>query len=101
MKSYVSQVNRFWVVVPPGRLDVLHSLQASLKVVSQKNGGLYIHKLLFLEPSEKNQQNKQFRWTDKMVSQLIECLAAYKSRMEYQNKDFNADKPVQYKEIRR
>ena len=38
---------------------------------------------------------------DKMVSQLIECLAAYKFRMEYQNKDFDAERPVQYKEIRR
>ena len=36
-----------------------------------------------------------------MVSELIECLAAYKSRMEYQNKDFDADRPAQYKEIRR
>ena len=33
--------------------------------------------------------------------QLIECLAAYKSKMEYQNKDFDTDRPVQYKEIRR
>ena len=38
---------------------------------------------------------------DKMVSQLIECLAAYEFRMEYQNKDFDAERPVQYKEIRR
>ena len=33
-----------------------------------------------------------------MVSQLIECLAAYKSKMEYQNKDFDVDRLVQYKE---
>ena len=38
---------------------------------------------------------------DKMVSQLTECLAAYKFRMEYQNKDFDAERPVQHKEIRR
>ena len=38
---------------------------------------------------------------DKMVSQLTEWLAAYKSKMEYYNKDFDADRPVQYKEIRR
>ena len=34
-----------------------------------------------------------------MVFQLIECLAAFKSKMEYQDKDFDADKPVQYKEM--
>ena len=44
--------------------------------------------------AKKNLKNKQFRWTDKMVSQLIECLAAYKSKMEYQNKDFDANRPV-------
>ena len=38
---------------------------------------------------------------EKMVSQLIECLAAYKFRMEYQSNDFDADRPVQYTEIRR
>ena len=36
-----------------------------------------------------------------MIFQLIECLAAYKSKMEYQNKDFGADRPVQYRKIRR
>ena len=36
-----------------------------------------------------------------MVSQIIECLTAYKSRMEHQNKDFDAGRPVQYKEMRK
>ena len=36
-----------------------------------------------------------------MVSQLIERLAAYISKMEFQNKDFDLDKPVQYNEIRK
>ena len=36
-----------------------------------------------------------------MVSQLTECLAAYKSRIEYQNNDFDVDRLVQHKEIRR
>ena len=48
---------------------------------------------------KKIRKNKQFRQTDKMVFQLIECLAAFKSKMEYQDKDFDADKPVQYKEM--
>ena len=36
-----------------------------------------------------------------MVSQLIKCLAAYKSKMEYHKKDFDVERPVQYKEIKR
>ena len=36
-----------------------------------------------------------------MVSQLIECLVAYKSKKEYQNKDSDAERAVQYKETRR
>ena len=55
----------------------------------------------FSNQAKENQKNKQFRWTDKMVSQLTECLPACKSRMEHQNKDFDAGRPVQYKEIRR
>ena len=51
--------------------------------------------------SKENQKEKKIWWTDKMVSQLIEYLAAYKSKMKYQNKYFDADRPMQYKEIRR
>lgn len=41
--------------------------------------------------NQKNKINKQINQrTEKMVSQLIECLAAYNSKMEYQNKDFDA-----------
>ena len=36
----------------------------------------------------------------KMVSWLIECLTAYKSQMEYRNKDFNAERPAKYKEMK-
>ena len=33
--------------------------------------------------------------------QIIEHLTAYKSKMEYQNKDFDAGRPAQYKEMRK
>ena len=33
-----------------------------------------------------------------MVSQFIQTLAAYKSKIEYQNKYFDAGRPAQYKE---
>ena len=51
--------------------------------------------------ANENKKNKTISMEEKMVSQLIECLAAYKSRMEYQSKDFDADRPVKYTEIRR
>ena len=36
-----------------------------------------------------------------MVSQIIECLTAYKFKMEYQNKGFDVGRPAQYKEMRK
>ena len=45
--------------------------------------------------------NRRFRWDkgDK-VSNQIRCLGNYKSQMEFDNKDFNADKVKQYESIR-
>ena len=52
--------------------------------------------------SQKKKENKtaRFRWNqgDK-VSDLIQCLAQYKSTMEY-NSDFSADKVKQYEAVR-
>ena len=96
-----SHVNRFCAIVPPRWFYVLHSFQASLKIVSQKSGGFTHTNFPSSNQAKESEKTKQFRWMDKMESQLIECLAAYKSRMEYQNKDFDAERPVQYKEIRR
>jgi len=44
---------------------------------------------------------KKFLWTSDLIENLIKCLSDYKTRMEFMNKDFNADKPRQYEEIRR
>lgn len=41
-----------------------------------------------------------FRWTMGMVEDLISCLADYKAKMEYQNLDFDANRPLQIKEVR-
>ena len=53
--------------------------------------------------SHKKEENKtaRFRWNqgDK-VSDLIQCLAQYKSTMEYNNSDFSADKVKQYEAVR-
>ena len=44
---------------------------------------------------------KQFSWTAKLVENLIKSLSDFKTRMEFTNKDFNGDKPLQYEEIRK
>ena len=36
-----------------------------------------------------------------MVGNLIECLKDYKVRMEFKGLDFDGDRPVQYKEVRK
>ena len=39
----------------------------------------------------------RFRWDkEQKVENLIRCLANYKTKMEFSNKDFNADKVQQY-----
>ena len=73
-----SHLNRFWAFVLPRRLYVLHSLQTSLKIVSFRNS------------SSSNQVEKVKK---KMVFRLTECLAAYKSKMEYQKHKWT--RPVQ------
>ena len=45
-------------------------------------------------------KKKNFRWTMGMVEDLVNCLADYKVKMEYQSLDFDADRPQQIKEVR-
>ena len=44
---------------------------------------------------------KKFLWTSDLIDNLIKSLSDFKTRMEFMNKDFNADKPRQYEEIRK
>lgn len=44
--------------------------------------------------------SKRFRWETDTVRQLIDCLLEYKSKMAYRNLDFDADKQIQYQELR-
>ena len=41
-----------------------------------------------------------FRWSSEMIQNLINCLTAYKAKMEYQAIDFDGDRAAQYKELR-
>jgi hypothetical protein len=57
------------------------------------------------ENSEKREESEnntaRFRWNQGgKVSDLIQCLAQYKSTMEYNNSDFSADKVKLYEAVR-
>ena len=52
-----------------------------------------------VEVSSKNSL-KRFRWETETVSQLIDCLLEYKTKMGYRNLDFDTDKQIQYQELR-
>ena len=41
-----------------------------------------------------------FKWTVPMVNGLLDCLLEFKTDMEYNNRDFNADKVKLYEAIR-
>ena len=44
----------------------------------------------------------RFRWDkEQKMENLIRCLANYKAKMEFSNKDFNTDKVQQYEEVRK
>ena len=45
--------------------------------------------------------NTILRWLDDFVKDLLKALSNFKSVMEFQNKDFNANKPCQYEEVRK
>ena len=45
-------------------------------------------------------KKKSFRWTDEMQVVLIQCLSDYKTKCEFNNIDFDADKAVQYQTLR-
>ena len=43
----------------------------------------------------------RFQWNNgDKIKKLNRCLANYKSKMDYQNSDFNADKVKQYEAVR-
>ena len=40
----------------------------------------------------------KFKWGNERIAELIESLIEFKATMEFNNFDFDADKPRQYKE---
>ena len=45
-------------------------------------------------------KKKNFRWTLGMIEDLINCLADYKAKMEYQSLDFDSDRLEQIKKVK-
>ena len=43
--------------------------------------------------------SKQFNWTSEMIGDLLTCLKAFKTKMEFQGIDFEGDRTAQYREI--
>ena len=47
--------------------------------------------------NEQNNSKERFKWkADDKIDQLIQFLSTYKSQMEFNNTDFNAEKVKQY-----
>ena len=42
----------------------------------------------------------KFKWTDELVEDLLKCLGQYQTTIEFKGKNFNAEKPRQYEEVR-
>ena len=41
----------------------------------------------------------KFKWSKELAEDLLKPLSNFKAVMEFQNKDFNVDKPRQYEEV--
>ena len=50
---------------------------------------------------DEHVQESKFKWSDKLVNDLLNALSNFKSTMEFKSKDLNADKPRQYEEVRK
>ncbi len=48
---------------------------------------------------QEGPKRKNFRWSLSMVEDLLNCLNSYKTKMEYNNLDFDVDRPAQIKAI--
>ena len=45
--------------------------------------------------------NTKLKWSDCLVEGLLKALSNFRTVMEFQNKDFNAEKPRRYEEVRK
>ena len=52
------------------------------------------------QAKRKAQTTTKFKWSEEMVQDLLDGLLEYKTQMEFNNSDFNADKSKQYESVR-
>ena len=45
-------------------------------------------------------KSKQFRWTSEMIGDLLTCLKAFKTRMEFQGVDFEGDRTAHTEKLK-
>ena len=45
--------------------------------------------------------NTKFKWSDDFVQDLLKALSSFKTVVEFQKEEFNANKPRQYEEVRK
>ena len=50
--------------------------------------------------STRQKSGKNFRWEEKHVEDLINCIISYKTKMTYRGLGFDGDNPRMYKELR-
>ena len=51
------------------------------------------------EKTQNTQTTRKFKWSEEMVQDLLDGLLDYKTQMEFNNSDFNADKSKQYEAV--
>ena len=67
----------------------------------QKKGKQTVRMEKTMANDDEHVQESKFKWSDKLVNDLLNALSNFKSTMEFKSKDFNADKPRQYEEVRK
>eukprot|EP00112_Aurelia_sp_Birch-Aquarium-sp1_P010557 Seg225.5 transcript_id=Seg225.5/GoldUCD/mRNA.D3Y31 product="hypothetical protein" protein_id=Seg225.5/GoldUCD/D3Y31 len=66
----------------------------SVKSVSKVTKGKSVY-------NETQEKSKLVRWNCEKVSNLLICLQDYKTKLAYQGLDFDADRPLQYRMLRK
>ena len=90
-------------------------LEGGMKSLVVRKRTLFIHAFIMADRSEKEsskaprksvsnetqEKAKLFRWNSEKISSLLNCLHDYKTKLAYQGLDFDADRPLQYRILRK
>ena len=56
--------------------------------------------MIIMAAKKASAKSKQFKWTSEMLGDLLTCLKAFKTKMEFQGVDFEGERTAQYLEIK-